>query len=88
MCAHCGWVDKLCFWGHRAPASWKRPALVLVSSLGVMITCMPFVSYLLGENDYFGMAFAVLTLGTLSGLGLLIGAHACDACVARLLGKI
>lgn len=88
MCAHCWWINKLCFWGSRPPAQWKRPALLAVSLLGVVLACMSIVSYLLDAGDYFGMLFAVLVLGTLSWLGLIIGARGCDACVARLMGNI
>ena len=88
MCAHCWWTKKVCFWGHRAPARWKRPALLVVSLLGVALTCMTILSYMLGaEGFYFGM-FAVLVLGTLSWVGLIIAARGCDTCVARLIGNI
>ena len=88
MCAHCWWINKICFWGARPPARWKRPALTVVSLLGAAIACMPIVSYLLGAPDYFGIAFAILVLGALSGLGLFIGTRGCDECVARLMGNI
>jgi hypothetical protein len=87
MCAHCWWINKICFWGHRQQARWKRPALFVVSLLGAALTCMTVLSYMLGAQDYFGM-FAMLVLGMLSSLGLIIAVRGCDECVTRLMGNI
>src|ERR1700745_551032 len=75
MCAHCGWIATMCFWGHRPPARWKRPVLMVVGLLGVALACIPVFSSVLGTPDYVGLALAIPVLGTLSLLGLFIARH-------------
>ncbi len=92
MCSYCNVVNRLCYWGPRPQAKWKRPSLIIISLIAVLgiptliwtVPLGPSSTGLLGT----AILFLIITFLWLVGiLGVLIGWHGCDACVARLMGE-
>jgi hypothetical protein len=86
-CAYCKTVNRLCFWGPRQEARWKRPILLLCSitlALGFGAICWLFRS----RPDALMLLVLSASLALAGGLGALVSVHGCDACVARLFGEV
>ena len=83
-CRYCGVVNRVCYGGPQRQAAWKRPLLVIISTLiTVGVASFFFLAY-----DRPGVLFLYLfgtPLLAMSVMGLLVGIKGCEACVARLM---
>lgn len=86
-CAYCKTVNRLCFWGPRAEAGWKRPVLLLCS----LILALGFGALIwLFRDRVDALHFLVLAgIIALAGIiGIFVSLRGCNACVARLFGEV
>jgi hypothetical protein len=86
-CPTCRIVKTVCFWSPFKVASWKRPALLILSILfmGGLLAVAIFAKIPAGA------VWPWLLLAFLSGLGLLglvVAVRGCLTCVSRLFGGI
>lgn len=86
-CAYCKTVNRLCFWGPRREASWKRPVLLLCSlalALGFGV-----LSWMLRSRPDAVLFLLLAVPLTLAGVfGAAVSVRGCNACVARLFGEV
>jgi hypothetical protein len=86
-CVYCNIVNRLCFWGSRPEAAWKRPILFLLSVVTVVGS-----SWVLWAFRSRPDAFILLVLAgafvMVGALSVLVSIRGCNACVARLFGEI
>ena len=76
-------VHKVCPWGPRPAARWKRPVLFLLSLLG--LTICGGIIFLMRQQLILVLATTVVLY---CGIGLLVSLFGCKACVAQMLGDL
>jgi hypothetical protein len=84
-CPCCRTVETVCFWAPRAPAAWKRPALLAVCTM-VMLALGALLWVRPPTQIGYWLTALCAALVAVGALGLFVGVRGCDACVARSLG--
>ena len=86
-CSYCKVINKICFWGPRPEAMWKRPALLLFSVL--LVVGFGVLAWWLVQRPDNGLIVILSSLLSLVGaLGVAVSMRGCNACVARLFGEV
>jgi hypothetical protein len=86
-CNYCRIVQFVAFWGPQREATWKRPVLFICSL--ALVGVFAFATWVqLGQGE--SKVFVVLSvlLAALGFLGVLVALKGCNACVARLFGRV
>jgi len=86
-CPTCRIVQTVCFWGPLKAVSWKRPALLLASTLiiaGMIVLAISVVAPAHGTWQWLLLA-PILAFGV---MGLVVALLGCANCVARIFGSI
>ena len=86
-CSYCNIVNKVCFWGPRPEANWKRPLLILCAlpfTFGILTLLWLFRD----RPDSVYLWLLGIPLFLLAILGLFVGVSGCSACVSRLFGDL
>lgn len=84
-CRYCKVVNKLCFWGPRPEADWKRLAIILCA-LPFLLGIPGLLFLLRRHQDIVALWLIGLPLFLLAAFGVVLSLKACNACVARLFG--
>lgn len=86
-CQYCSTINRLCFWGPRPEAGWKRPVLLLCS-VAIVAGCSWVLWQFGSRPDAFLLLILSACIAGVGGLGILVCIHGCNACVARLFGEV
>jgi hypothetical protein len=86
-CPTCRIVQTVCFWGPYKVASWKRPALLILSILitGGLLALASFVIALPNTTWLWFLVVPVLAFGV---LGVVVALRGCLNCVSHIFGGI
>lgn len=91
-CPCCPAVNRLCFWGPRPPAVWKRPVLWACGALLALgfgaLSLWQLVAAMKGASTGPGLILLAGALCALGLLGLWVAWRGCEACVARVFGEL
>jgi hypothetical protein len=86
-CAYYSIVNRLCFWGPRREAEWKRPvllacAIVLAGGVGGLFWLFR------NHEDLIAFCIFAAPLFAIGVFGAMVSVNGCKACVARMCGDL
>lgn len=87
LCPYCSIVNRLCFWGPRPDAKWKRPILLL-SAVVIGAGCSWVIWQFRSRPDALVLLMLAAFFVAVAALSILVSIHGCNACVARLFGEV